>query len=309
MDVDVVILWADRPIVHAQGRNCTDGSNHGKRTRDNGELKFLLRSIGNLPWIRNVYVVVSEGLPIWLNAASVISIPHSQIFPHWWGLPSFNSFAIEAHVHRIESLSEHFLLLNDDLVFLKQVPRSFFFPSPDKLRVCISNKFLDLDVDSEWDNSVSFAHRNANAILGPSITYRKRFWHHTKPLIKSACAEVYTTFSKEFEKMSYSPYRERTTDLSIYELAYHLLGEQRLASSSSIEFIQINELDEMKCRMVNLQDDYKDFELDFKSSLRVNPAFLCVNDDMSDEANPDVLNLYQQVMQKLFPFPSRYESS
>ena len=44
-------------------------------------------------------------------------VPHSEIFPDTGDLPTFNSHAIEACLHRIPDLSENFLYFNDD-VFL-----------------------------------------------------------------------------------------------------------------------------------------------------------------------------------------------
>jgi hypothetical protein len=307
LEIDIVIPWADKPIEKVHEVNHTFGTNLLRRTRDNGELKFLLRSLDNLPWIRRVFIIVSERLPSWLNRSSVTMVTHSELFPNAWPLPTYNSYAIEAHAHKINALSETFLLLNDDFLFLKQVPMAFFYPQPNTIRVCTSSKLLGLDLDSKWDNSASFAHRNANSILGSSSLPRNRFWHHSKPLLKSVCAEVYSTFSEEFRRMSLTPYRERETDVSIYELVYHLLNEQKLESAGTIEFFNSDELGEMKCRMVNLQDSYLTFESDLKRSLSFDPAFLCVNDDMSDQGNPQVINLYNQVMQKLFPYPSRYE--
>eukprot|EP00727_Mastigamoeba_balamuthi_P008513 m51a1_g4284 putative capsular polysaccharide phosphotransferase (335) ;mRNA; f:370754-376561 len=99
------------------------------RTRDMGTLRYSLRSLEqNAPWVRGVFLVTDGQVPEWLNASSVSVVPHAAIFPGdlSGGLPTENSNAIEANLHRIPGLSQCFLYLNDDVFLWKPLERSFF---------------------------------------------------------------------------------------------------------------------------------------------------------------------------------------
>jgi hypothetical protein len=49
-------------------------------------------------------------------------IHHDEIFPDTQHLPTFNSYAIECHLHRIPHLSERFLAFNDDTFATRPIP-------------------------------------------------------------------------------------------------------------------------------------------------------------------------------------------
>src|SRR6201999_944559 len=91
-----------------------------ERWRDNGELKFSLRSLHrHAPWIRRIFIVTDQQVPDWLDTAhpKIEIVDHRAIFPDHRFLPTFNSCVIEAFLHRIPGLSAHYLYFNDD-VFL-----------------------------------------------------------------------------------------------------------------------------------------------------------------------------------------------
>eukprot|EP00727_Mastigamoeba_balamuthi_P002975 m51a1_g12675 hypothetical protein (248) ;mRNA; f:895-2338 len=137
-EIDVVYTWVDSRTSRKPARSSAtdqDGSgvSHGvkdqlvtdataeSRTRDLGTLRFSLRSLQqNAPWYGQV--------PEWLNASSVSVVPHAAIFPGDLsaGLPTENSNAIEANLHRIPGLSQCFLYLNDDVLLWDSLARSFF---------------------------------------------------------------------------------------------------------------------------------------------------------------------------------------
>uniref|UniRef100_T1K857 LNR domain-containing protein n=1 Tax=Tetranychus urticae TaxID=32264 RepID=T1K857_TETUR len=94
------------------------------RFADNDELKYSIRSIEKFaPWIRNIYLVTNGQIPNWINAdhPQLRLISHEDIFPNKNDLPTFNSAAIEVHLHRIPGLSEKFIYFNDDIMLGKPV--------------------------------------------------------------------------------------------------------------------------------------------------------------------------------------------
>jgi len=83
------------------------------------------------PWIRHFIFVTNGQVPSWLdvNHPRVTVISHDQIFPNKTHLPTFNSNAIEVHLHRIPELSRRFLYINDDVMAGSAWQRSDFWTS------------------------------------------------------------------------------------------------------------------------------------------------------------------------------------
>eukprot|EP01047_Picozoa_sp_COSAG01_P042067 COSAG01_NODE_3651_length_5823_cov_43.348821_11_plen_338_part_01 len=78
--------------------------------------RMSLRSLDkHVPWVRNVYVV-TDTPPAWLQRTNVRLIRTSEIMPSEH-LPTFNSHAIEANLHKIAGLGECYLYLNSDYLF------------------------------------------------------------------------------------------------------------------------------------------------------------------------------------------------
>ena len=95
-------------------------STRGARYYDWDTMKYSLRSVEKYaPCTGNFYIVTNGQIPNWLNLSNpkIQLITHHDIFPNKSHLPTFNSNAIEHHLHRIKGLSEKFLYFNDD-VFL-----------------------------------------------------------------------------------------------------------------------------------------------------------------------------------------------
>ena len=147
--IDVVYTWVgdtaqlrDMRMHHLlrSGQRGAPTDNSSNRYADNGELRYSLRSIYTFaPWVRRIFIVCDDHQrPPFLSAdAEQCSIPvtvvkHSQLFTGDCAahLPTFNSQAIEAHLHKIPGLSEHFIYFNDDM-FLGQpcTPGDFFTAS------------------------------------------------------------------------------------------------------------------------------------------------------------------------------------
>ncbi|XP_053209635.1 N-acetylglucosamine-1-phosphotransferase subunits alpha/beta-like isoform X2 [Panonychus citri] len=121
---------------------CYDGkiaeSINVNRFADNDEFKYSLRSVEKFsPWIRNVYLVTNGQIPDWLdvNNPRLRLITHEDIFPNKSDLPTFNSVAIEIHLHRIPGLSEKFLYFNDDIMLGKPVYLEDFYTPADGYKI------------------------------------------------------------------------------------------------------------------------------------------------------------------------------
>jgi len=114
----------------AAEHHCYKDEETASRFQDNEELRFSLRSVWKYaPWVRNIYIVTNGQIPSWLNLQHprIHIVPHTSIFSNLTHLPTFSSPAIEANFHRIPGLSEHFLYLNDDVMFGREIAPSDFY--------------------------------------------------------------------------------------------------------------------------------------------------------------------------------------
>ena len=139
--VDLVYLWVDGNDPKWQAkRNAFIGKTNESTPNDckgryanNDELKYSLRSIEMYaPWIRKIFIVTDEQTPEWLNIDNpkIKIVDHKDIMPTEC-LPCYNSCIIEHYIYRIEGLSEHFLLANDDMFLNKETTYSDFFNAND----------------------------------------------------------------------------------------------------------------------------------------------------------------------------------
>ncbi len=133
--IDFVILWVDgndpawvEEMLEYRG----DRANYANKTnrfRDWGTLQYWFRGVEKYaPWVNNVYFITWGHLPEWLNVnhPKLKIINHKDYIPSEY-LPTFNSNTIELNLHRLEGLSEHFVLFNDDVFLLDSVKPDDFF--------------------------------------------------------------------------------------------------------------------------------------------------------------------------------------
>lgn len=129
--MDAVITFVDgsKEQWRRQYARAVGGKPSFTRFRDWGTLRYLLRGIAqNAPWIRNVYLAVSDPdqVPEWANSANLKIVTHSQFIPAKL-LPTFSSNVIELWLHAIPGLSEEFIYFNDDVFLLNPCgPEDFF---------------------------------------------------------------------------------------------------------------------------------------------------------------------------------------
>ncbi len=132
--VDIVFTWVDGadPALVAKKARFLPDSKPGSDTslfRDNGELRFALRSIERYaPWARRIFIVTDGQVPAWLNPdhPKIRIVDHTECIPEAY-LPTFNSRIIESHLHRIPGLAEHFIYCNDDFFCINGCTPGDFF--------------------------------------------------------------------------------------------------------------------------------------------------------------------------------------
>ena len=196
--MDIVITYVDGndPVWKQDYEKYTNVPVMQKRFRDWGTLKYLLRGIEvNMPFIRNVYLVVSHPsqVPSWVDTDNLKIVLHKDIIPEEY-LPTFNCNPIEMHLHRIEGLNEEYLYFNDDLYPLAPCkPEDFFRNGKGVLK--FSRHFLVSGMYKHiCRNSDTFARK---ALGMPKSCRFIRPQHTCTAMLKSQCEELYSKLRQE----------------------------------------------------------------------------------------------------------------
>ena len=204
--MDAVITYVNGldPVWQSEYSKCVGMETFlEKRFRDWGTLKYLLLGICvNMPFVRNVYLVVSGDtqVPSWVDREQLRIVRHSDIIPSEL-LPVFNSQAIEMFLHRIEGLDEEFLYFNDD--FLPMLTCSYN-----------TDEYSNLKVDKtsakgEEDSIVvSMDVKNNGSLEGKEIVQL-----YITDLIASTSRPVIEL--KGFQKLDFKPGETRTVSFTV----------------------------------------------------------------------------------------------
>jgi hypothetical protein len=162
--VDIVYTWVsgDDPEWVRQKNTAVDRLDPGTHTgdahvaaryEDHDELRYSLRSVATFAsFVRRVFIVTDGQIPEWLNTdhSMITVVDHKEIFPSEDYLPTFNSHAIEARLHHIPGLAEHYLYLNDDFFFFRRLrPEDFFLSSGLTMFYLLGVQFFGME---KWFN-------------------------------------------------------------------------------------------------------------------------------------------------------------
>lgn len=219
--IDIVYTWVDgsdprwlarkEAALRALGRDVPEHSADRSRWEDRDELRYSLRSVAlYAPWIRRIYLVTDDQVPTWLRRdGSITVVDHRDLFPAGSTLPTFNSHAIEAVLHRIEGLSEHFLYMNDDFFFGGVVAPENFFSPGGVSRIFLSPSSMPVgdpagrSIASEWGGM------NASGLLEGEFgrVVRQKSRHTPMSLRVSVLREIEELFSRAFVNVRSSQFR------------------------------------------------------------------------------------------------------
>ncbi|PJG58405.1 stealth family protein [Aeromonas cavernicola] len=226
--VDVVFTWVDGsdPRWRQQYdhyRNTVDATRLGRHAIDparfsnHDELKYSLACVLEfLPWVRRVYIVTDQQRPPWLTESDRVRIiDHTVIIDRQY-LPTFNSHVIEAHLHKIPDLAEHFIYFNDDVFVARPLPAGHFFRSNGIASLFMAKKSLTKMKSKGVDTPTLSASLRAVDILNNrfSVIVDNPLVHTYVPLRKSMFTEVWQHYQADIS--SFLPNRFRTNhDLNL----------------------------------------------------------------------------------------------
>ncbi|KAH3745132.1 Stealth protein CR4, conserved region 4 [Pelomyxa schiedti] len=305
--VDVVYTWVNgSDPAHLRSFTLYGKGSNPRAFRDYGVLRFSLRSIERyMPYARNVILVTNGQIPTWLDTTSprFRLITHNQIFPNSSDLPTFNSNAIEAHLHKIPGLAPCFLYMNDDFFLGRDTPKDHFIdPNTGGLKLYMDG-FLAPETErmktNTWHRSVAKSNDLINAYYYPNSnsTVRHNYAGHHCYFIKKHIADtIYSRWKKEFDETSHHKFRK--------------------PSDTAFPFLHANaaleEFGAQKAKAVNIGGWWTG-----NHSLNVNlwekiikrkPYCVCLQDNLDpNEASEREIQYLQTVMCSLFPDKSSFE--
>lgn len=226
--VDAVYLWVDDSDPAWRARRAAVHARLGQDTaavpaaaalapssfRDRGELRASMRSLEMYaPWIRHIYLVTDQQRPSWLDVdhGRVIVVDHTEIFADPEVLPTYNSHAIGSQVHRIPGLAEHYLLINDDVMFNSPVTPYDFFTPAGQLRISFSRSRRP-DIGREHQTPLEQARTNSAELIERDFGRRasELFAHVPIPQRRGIATEVVERYAREVTRTVASPFRSAT---------------------------------------------------------------------------------------------------
>ena len=307
--IDIVFSWVDgtdKEWQRARARRMAayvvgEGDDAEARYRQIDELKYALRSVHtHMPWIRTIFIATDSKAPAWLADHPKVRIVRSEEFfrdQDW--LPTHNSQAVEAQLHRIEGLSDHFVYSNDDMFIGRPLrPEVFFSPGGVSRFIEASTRIGLGDNDPARSGFENAARVNRSLLLGRfGRVITRHLEHAATPLTRSVVEEMEREFPEEFEATAASPFRAKD-NISVTNSLYHyyalLTGRAVQNTDSSVLYVDTT--------------THKGLGLLRRLLKRRDHDFFCLNDGSFPEVSPEVRR--RQVtdfLERYFPLPAPWE--
>jgi len=234
--IDVVYTWVDGSDPAWLARKAEAHSavglgelnvfaNNDSRFLSRDELRYSLRSLDMYAdWVRHVYLVTDDQVPPWLDVTNprITVVSHREIFGEHGRLPTYNSHAIEARLHHVPGLADHFLYLNDDFFFGRPVEPRLFFHGNGIARFATSTSKLGLGGTGAFDRPVMSGGKNNRDLLFKQFerTATNKMKHVPQSLLKDVLFEMEERFADQFEATASHQFRN-PGDLSIPSSMHH----------------------------------------------------------------------------------------
>ncbi len=176
MKIDLILPWVDGsdPEWLSELNKYAQEEVEAKRYQSWDNLQYVFRGIEKfMPWVNKVFFVTYGHIPTWLDTScdKLRVIKHSDYIPKKY-LPTFNSNTIEMNYWRIEELSEHFILFNDDLFPLRPIPESYYFVDGLPCEEAVETHFI-LKAEKGMDLQMNYACVNNMVILNRNFDKRE----------------------------------------------------------------------------------------------------------------------------------------
>jgi hypothetical protein len=268
------------------------------RFRSRDEIRYSLRSLQMFaPWVRNVYIVTDDQVPAWLDtsAPGLRVVNHRELFKGAV-LPTFNSHVISSYLHHIEGLSEHFLYLNDDVLFGRPVGPQHFFTPAGQARVFPSTTRRPFgEASADHALQVHVAH-NIRRVLEREygVTISRAVQHTPVALLRSELARLEEMFAEEFATTRRNQFRSEA-DIAAGLLFHYYSQIVGVGVASKIDY-----------KYVNVGDSRQEAGLRTLLRRRHKDVF-CLNDSVVPNQTPSSDAVVREFLENYFPVRSTFE--
>ncbi len=199
------------------------------RHRHMNEIVYAIRSARRFaPWIRTIYIILADGQqpPAEVLAVpGVVVVPHSAFIPAEV-LPTFTCRTIEAFMHRIPGLSEIFIYGNDDYLFWKPTPPTYFV-TDDRLHL---RGYFQPQVLARLGTlrkgHMKVANRSALMLYGRGFSRVFMPEHCYHIMRKSTCERVWTVLGDEMTAAIAGKFRDENREYWWQLLVYAFEDDQ-----------------------------------------------------------------------------------
>lgn len=308
-EIDMVFSWVDGSSSEFQRQRAAqlseyvvgDGDDGPARYRHVDELRYALRSVHMYaPWVRRIFIATDSPAPAWLLDHPKVTIVRSEeFFEDTSVLPTHNSHAVEAQLHRIDGLSEHFLYSNDDMFFGRPVSPDLFFSAAGV------SSFVECDVRigtgprrvarSGHDNALRLNRELLRERFGRTIV--RDLEHCAAPLRRSVMFELEREFPEEIRRTAASRFRS-ATDVSVTNCLYHyyaqFTGRAIASTAPRVRYFQTTQAASLR-QMEKLAE-------------RSDVDMFCLNDGGDHEVpEPVRVRAVTGLLERLFPIRAPWE--
>ena len=309
--IDVVITWVDgsdpdwqrRKSLAMTGLKVDSISDDFARFQSKDELRYCLRSIlAYAPWVNHIYIVTDRQRPSWLGEDPRISVvDHSQIVPPEY-LPTYNSHVIETWLHRIPSLAEHFIYLNDDVMLARPTPANYYFASNGLASNFITQAETPDGAPNRYDTPTQRGAKNVRQLLMREfgVYLRYNYAHTVFPLRRSTYEAAHAMFAPEIARYCGNKVRGETdlpfSTFLIPNLAY--LRAEATTQRTVCFYFDIRS---------TLAKSYFRLLLDRRGK-ETAPFSMCLNDVAADCSTLTAEQQLTAFMESYFPIPAAWET-
>ncbi|WP_292835516.1 stealth conserved region 3 domain-containing protein [Microbacterium sp.] len=309
-EIDMVFSWVDGSSSSFQRQRAAqleeyvvgDGDAGPARYRHVDELRYALRSVHMYaPWVRRIFIATDSPRPAWLAEHPRVTLVRSEeFFADPAVLPTHNSHAVEAQLHRIEGLAEHFLYSNDDMFFGRPVFPEMFFTAAGL------SKFVEgaVRIGSGAPRVERSGHDNAlrvnRALLRERFgrTILRDLEHCPTPLRRSIAAELERDFADDFARTAASRFRS-ATDISVTNSLYHyyalMTGRAVSTTEPRVRYVQTTLASSLRAMQ--------------RLERRRDADMFCLNDGGETEVPEELrVALLRDTLERMFPVRAPWES-
>jgi hypothetical protein len=310
--IDIVVKYID--LTDKQLKRA--GINQIYKDKDNEELKYSLRSIfQNLPWIRNIYIIMPNEKVKFLKSKDRINekifyIKDSDIL----GFDSANIFAFTFNLYKLENfgISKNFIYMEDDFFIGKKLRKSdFFYYDINQRKILpylLTYHFQIMNVSDilmkyeKLIKSKDSIHPHSREGWYISILNTELF------LLEKYNRKLITTnFTHNAIPENLNELREIYKEIQTYKYINETLfsKERNILTLNQPHFLNLYQLNIMNKKVHSIA--YRYIQIENINKIKINSPLFVINTGGNHIPLSRHYRLEKKYMEKMFPFEIKYE--